>query len=105
MMLKRVEKQWPAKARGVSLPSFRNLFYVLDGGGIGVDMAEFRRISSWVSQKELSDHVAKVLFVLLDDDGDGRFFKEEVGPVLFDWRQSRGFDKGSIHVNMGQLRI
>ena len=34
-----------------------------------------------------------------------RFFKEEVGPVLFDWRQSRGFEKGSIHVSMGQLRI
>merc|ERR1712183_1094687 len=117
-MLKRAEKMWPSKARGISLPSFKNLFYVLAGGaeleralfyldveGIGVDMEEFRKISSWVSQKELSDHVAKVLFVLLDDDGDGRFFKEEVGPVLFDWRQSRGFDKGSIHVNMGQLRI
>jgi len=117
-MLKRVEKIWPSKARGISLPSFKNLFYVLAGGaeleralfyldveGIGVDLEEFRKISSWVSQKELSDHVAKVLFVLLDDDGDGRFFKEEIGPVLFDWRQSRGFEKGSIHVNMGQLRI
>jgi len=117
-MLKKVEKMWPSKARGISLPSFKNLFYVLAGGaeleralfyldveGIGVDMEEFRQISSWVSHKELSDHVAKVLFVLLDDDGDGRFFKEEIGPVLFDWRQSRGFDKGSIHVSMGQLRI
>merc|ERR1712106_776113 len=117
-MLKRVEKMWPSKARGISLPSFKNLFYVLAGGaeleralfyldveGIGVDMEEFRKISSWVSHKEPSDHVAKVLFVLLDDDGDGRFFKEEIGPVLFDWRQSRGFDKGSIHVSMGQLRI
>ena len=84
-MLKRVEKMWPSKARGISLPSFKNLFYVLAGGaeleralfyldveGIGVDMEEFRKISSWVSHKELSDHVAKVLFVLLDDDGDGR---------------------------------
>jgi len=117
-MLKRVEKTWPAKARGISLPSFKNLFYVLAGGaeleralfyldveGIGVDLEEFRQISSWVSQKELSDHVARVLYVLLDEDGDGRFFKEEIGPVLFDWRQSRGFDKGSLHVNMGQLRI
>jgi len=117
-MLKKVEKQWPSKARGVSLPSFKNLFYVLAGGaeleralfyldveGIGVDVEEFRKISSWVSHKELSDHVAEVLFVLLDDDGDKRFVKEEIGPVLFDWRQSRGFDKGSIHVSMGQLRI
>jgi len=117
-MLKRVEKTWPSKARGISLPSFKNLFYVLAGGGeleralffldvegIGVDVDEFRKISSWVSQKTLSDHVAEVLYVLLDDDGDKRFNKEEIGPVLFDWRQSRGFDKGSIHVNMGQLRI
>lgn len=117
-MLKRVEKLYPSKARGISLPSFKNLFLVLASGaeleralffldveGIGVDMEEFRKISSWVSQKELSDHVTKVLFVLLDDDGDGRFFKEEIGPVLLDWRNSRGFDKGSIHVTMGQLRI
>merc|ERR1711997_151032 len=93
-MLKRVEKAWPAKARGISLPSFKNLYYVLAGGaeleralfyldveGIGVDLEEFRQISSWVSQKEV------------------------IGPVLFDWRQSRGFEKGSLHVNMGQLRI
>jgi len=117
-MLKRVEKLYPSKARGISLPSFKNLFLVLASGaeleralffldveGIGVDMEEFRKISSWVIQKELSDHVAKVLFALLDDDGDGRFFKEEIGPVLLEWRHSRGFDKGSIHVTMGQLRI
>merc|ERR1712096_546751 len=73
-MLKKVEKQWPRKARGVSLPSFKNLFYVLAGG------AELER----------------ALFYL---------DVEEIGPVLFDWRQSRGFDKGSIHVSMGQLRI
>lgn len=84
-MLKRVEKQWPSKARGISFPSFKNLFYVLAGGaeleralffldveGIGVDIEEFRKISSWVSQKPLSDHVAKVLYVLLDEDGDER---------------------------------
>merc|ERR1712032_1730298 len=76
-MLKRVEKVWPSKARGISLPSFRNLFYALASGAeleralffldvenIGVDMEEFRKVSSWVTQQELSDHVAKVLFVL-----------------------------------------
>jgi len=117
-MLKKVEKKWPSKARGISLPSFKNLFYVLAAGseleralffldveGIGVDIEEFRKISSWVSGKELSDHVAEVLYALLDEDGDGRFFKEEIGPVLFDWRHSRGFEKGSLHVSMGQLRI
>ena len=50
--------------------------------GIGVDMAEFRRISSWVSQKELSDHVARVLYVLLDEDGDGRLFNYQLINIL-----------------------
>ena len=71
---------------------FQNLFYVLAGGaeleralffldveGIGVDLEEFRKISSWVSQRELSDHVAKVLFVLLDEDGDERWGKQYEG--------------------------
>jgi len=117
-MLKRVETIWPSKARGVSFPSFKNFFCVLAGGtelerglffldveGIGVDLEEFRKVASWVSRQELSDHIAEVVFVLLDDQGQGRLFKEKVGPVLFDWRQPRGFDRGSIHVSLGQLSI
>merc|ERR1719357_1507849 len=89
-MLKRVEKLWPSRARGISLPSFRNLFYVLASGAeleralffldvenIGVDAEEFRKVSSWVSGQELSDHVASVLFVLIDDTSKGRLFKED----------------------------
>merc|ERR1712080_628691 len=115
---KRVEKLWPSKARGISLPSFRNLFYVLASGAeleralffldvenIGVDVEEFRKVSSWVSGQELSDHVASVLFVLIDDTSKGRLFKEDTAKILFDWRTSRGFDKGSLQVSLGQLRI
>jgi len=117
-LLKRVEKIWPSKGRGVSLPSFRNFFCVLAGGlelerglffldveNIGIDLAEFRKVCSWVSNKELSDHIAEVVFIMLDDLGSGRIFKESVGPVLFDWRQPRGYDKSSIHVSMGQLTL
>jgi len=117
-MLKRVERIWPSKARGVSLPSFKNFFCVLAGGlelerglffldveNIGVDLEEFRKVCSWVSRQELSDHIAEVVFVMLDDQGSGRIFKEAVGPVLFDWRQPRGYDKSSIHVSMGHLNI
>merc|ERR1712055_51796 len=117
-MLKRVEKVWPSKARGISLPSFRNLFSALSSGAeleralffldvenIGVDMEEFRKVSSWVTQQELSDHVAKVLFVLIGGDEKGRILKEEISPVLGEWRFSRGFDKGSLQVSLGQLRI
>jgi len=117
-MLKRVGSIWPKKARGISFPSFKNFFLVLVSGtelerglffldveNIGVDLEEFRHVASWVSHNELSSHTAEVVFILLDDAGEGRIYKESVGPVLFDWRQPRGFDKGSIHVQLGQLKI
>ena len=85
-MLKRVRTIWPAKARGISFPSFKNFFLVLAGGrelerglffldveDIGVDLEEFRKVASWVSHCELSDHIAEVVFVLLDDQGQGRY--------------------------------
>jgi len=117
-MLKRVDTIWPKKARGISYPSFKNFFLVLASGpelerglffldveNIGVDLEEFRKVASWVSHNELSSHTAEVVFVLLDDAGQGRIYKESVGLVLFDWRQPRGFDKSSIHVQLGQLKI
>jgi len=117
-MLKRVKTIWPAKARGISFPSFKNFFLVLCGGtelerglffldveNIGVDLEEFRKVASWVSRTELSDHIAEVVFVLLDDQGQGRIFKENLGPLLYDWRQHRGFDKSSIQVQMANLKI
>ena len=84
-MLKRVKQIWPSKARGVSFASFKNFFLVLSSGAelerglffldvenIGVSLDEFRKVASWVSQQELSDHLAEVVFVLLDDQGQGR---------------------------------
>jgi len=117
-MLKRVKQIWPSKARGVSFASFKNFFLVLASGAelerglffldvenIGVDLEEFRKVASWVSGTELSDHIAEVVFVLLDDQGQGRIFKENLGPLLFDWRQPRGYDKSSIHIQLGNLKI
>ena len=85
-MLKRVKQIWPSKARGVSFASFKNFFMVLTSGSelerglffldvenIGVDLEEFRKVASWVSGGELSDHIAEVVFVLLDDQGQGRY--------------------------------
>ena len=50
----------------------RGLFF-LDVENIGVNLEEFRKVASWVSGTELSDHVAEVVFVLLDDQGQGRW--------------------------------
>jgi len=118
MLIKRVEAKWPSKGRGVSLKSFKNFFYVLAAGVeieralffldvemIGVDKDEFRKISSWVCGLETSDHIVEVLFTLLDEDEDGRLQREEMGPVLLDWRQARGYDKMSIGVRLGEIRI
>jgi len=117
-LIKKVEKIWPSKGRGVSLPSFKSFFYVLAGSveleralffldveGIGVDKEEFRKISSWVSGLNTSDHVVNVLYVMFDEDEDGRIYRDDIANVLFDWRQARGLDKGGIHVSLGQIRI
>jgi Ca2+-binding EF-hand superfamily protein len=112
-MLKRVKKEWPSKKRGVSLPSFRNLYQTLAGGedleraiyfmdeGHGLDYDQVRRVSHWVTTDDLSDHVARVIFVLLDDDQNGYLTKEELSNVLFSWRKARGFEKLGVNVTMG----
>jgi len=117
-LIKKVEAKWPSKGRGISLPSFKSFFYVLAGGveleralfyldveGIGVDREEFRKISSWVSGMQTSDHVVNVIYHMLDEDDDGRLYRDDIAQVLLDWRHSRGFDKGGLHVSLGQIRI
>jgi Ca2+-binding EF-hand superfamily protein len=117
-LTKKIEAVWPSKGRGISFPSFKSFFYVLAGSveleralfyldveGIGVDKEEFRKISSWVSGENTSDHVVNVIYELLDEDEDSRIYRDDIGQVLLDWRQSRGFDKGGFHVSMGQIRI
>ncbi|XP_023321981.1 calcium uptake protein 1 homolog, mitochondrial [Eurytemora carolleeae] len=117
-LIKKVQSRWPAKGRGVSLPSFKSFFMVLAGGqeleralffldveGTGVDKEEFRKISSWVSQTECSDHVVELIYEMLDDDEDGRLYRDDIAQILLDWRHSRGFAKGGIQVSLGQLSI
>jgi len=117
-MLKRVEKRWPTQGQGVSYASFKKVYHVLAGGadleralfyldveGIGVDLEEFKKISSWVSHMEPSPHTADVMFMLLDDNGDGRLYQDTLAPVLFEWRHARGFDQSNIRIQMGQLKV
>jgi Ca2+-binding EF-hand superfamily protein len=117
-MIKRVKNTWPQeyKNRGVSLQSFKNLYQALAGGedlqramlfldkGEGVDYEEFQKIFKWVSKQELSDHVAKVMFVLFDNDMDGMINKEDIQNVLFNWRKARGLEKLGINATMGHKK-
>lgn len=117
-MLKRVKNTWPQeyKNRGVSLPSFKNLYQALAGGedlqramlfldkGEGVDYEEFQKIFKWVSKQELSDHVAQVMFVLFDNDMDGKISNEDIQNILFNWRKARGLEKLGINATMGHKK-
>jgi len=117
-MIKRVMNTWPQgySNRGVSLPSFKNLYQALSGGedlqramyfldqGDGVEYDEFQRIFQWVSKQELSDHVARVMFVLFDNDMDGKISSEDIQNILFTWRKARGFEKLAVNATMGHKK-
>jgi len=71
----------------------------------GVTREEFKKISLWVSQKDLSKHVVDVLFALLDENEDHKVSVKELQPVLFQYRSSRGFQKAPLHLTLGSMEI
>lgn len=116
-MLKRVEKAFK-DSPGVTFDEFKNFYYVLFGGADleramffldteknGVTKEEFGDIAKWVANKEVSRHVIDVVFTLLDENSDDHLSIQEFQPVLFQWRHSRGFQKASLQVSLGQLKI
>jgi len=116
-MMKKIEQRWPTQGRGISFPSFKNIYHVLAGGAdlqralfyfdveaIGIDIDEFKKIASWISKVEPSPHCSEVMFLLLDANQDGRLYQDTLGPVLFEWRNSRGLNKG-LSIAMGQTKV
>ena len=116
-MLKRVEKKFNGKV-GVSFQDFKGFYYVLFGGADleramffldaekkGVTRVEFNTIAHWIANKNISRHVIEVIFALLDEDSDEHLSIPEFQPVLFQWRHSRGFQKASLQVSLGHLKI
>ena len=47
----------------------------------------------------------QVLYCLLDEDGDRNLSTKEFSPVLFSWRNSRGFEKGALSVSLGNMKF
>ena len=116
-MLKRVEKKFK-DSPGVSFEEFKNFYYVLFGGAdleramIFLDMEkqgltkeEFMSIAHWVANRDISDHIVEVVFTLLDENLDMHLSIKEFQPVLFQWRHSRGFQRASLQVSLGNLKI
>jgi len=117
-MLARVSKRFKGKGPGISFTSFKNFYNVLFGGadleramfyldteGRGVDRKEFAKIANWVCNQELDPHVVDVIYTLLDEDGDENLSTREFNPILFQWRHSRGFQKGSLAMSVGSLKF
>jgi len=120
-MIKRVEKVFSKKSVGISFDDYRTFYHLLFGGTdleramffldteserTGVNQEEFSNIAKWVlGGKEVNDHVVDVIFTLLDEDGDKNLSVKEFVPVMFQWRNARGFDKASVQVALGSLKI
>merc|ERR1712165_478950 len=117
-MLARVSRRFKGKGPGISFNAFKNFYNVLFGGadleramfyldteGRGVNREEFAKIANWVCNQELDPHVVDVIYTLLDEDGDENLSTREFNPILFQWRHSRGFQKGSLAMSVGSLRF
>jgi len=117
-MLARVSKRFKGKGPGICFTSFKNFYNVLFGGadleramfyldteGRGVNREEFAKIANWVCNQELDPHVVDVIYTLLDEDGDENLSTREFNPILFQWRHSRGFQKGSLAMSVGSLKF
>jgi len=119
-MLKRVEKAFKKDTNKITFEMYRDFYYLLFGGSDleramffldtesereGVNREEFSGIAKWVAGKEINDYIIEVLFTLLDEDGDMNLSVKEFVPVMFQWRNNRGFQKSCVQVTLGQLRI
>merc|ERR1712080_362862 len=114
-MIRRVEKAF-RKTEGITFEVFRDFYMLLFGGSDleramffldtasekeGVNRDEFHGIAKWVAGKEIDSHIIDVVFTLLDEDGDMNLTVKEFVPVMFQWRDSRGFQKSSVQVSLG----
>ena len=134
-MIKLVSEEFEGKSKGITFESFKTFYNVLFGGADleramffldsekqGVTSDEFIKIANWVVGRDVDPHVVEVqykyrskyiflkiqiqvLYCLLDEDGDRNLSTKEFSPVLFSWRNSRGFEKGALSVSLGNMKF
>merc|ERR1712066_460499 len=117
-MIKMVSDEFEGKSKGITFESFKTFYNVLFGGADleramffldsekqGVTSDEFIKIANWVVGRDVDPHVVEVLYCLLDEDGDRNLSTKEFSPVLFSWRNSRGFEKGALSVSLGNMKF
>merc|ERR1711936_1004791 len=117
-MIKMVADEFDSRSKGITFESFKTFYNVLFGGADleramffldsekqGVTSDEFIKIANWVVGRDVDPHVVEVLYCLLDKDGDRNLSTKEFSPVLFSWRNSRGFERGALSVSLGNMKF
>jgi len=114
-MIKRVTKFYGESStsptqmsEGITYYMFKSFYHVLfcgadleralafqDAEKAGVDRAEFIDLAKSISDVEVDEHLVDIMFLLLDEDQDGRLSVEEFAPLLAEWRLSRAFMQAS----------
>jgi len=116
-MIKQVSDEYKKRgSKGIGFKSFKDFYCVLFGGADleramfflntekqGVTKDEFAKIANWVVGTDIDPEVIEVIYFLLDEDGDQHLSTVEFSPVLFNWRNSRGFQKGALNVTLGSM--
>jgi len=116
-LLKRVAKKY-AKGKGISYENYKSFYTLLFGGADleralfmldtqceGVTRKEFGELAQGVGHRDIDPHVVDVVYSLLDENDDGNLSYKEFAPVIFQWRQCRGFKKDALAVSVGFLRF
>ena len=105
-MMKRVKKAFgDSKSRGICLSDYLNFFQVLyaindvdtaltfyNMAGAPIERRIMQHVAQTVASVALSDHIVDVVFVLFDDNGDGKLSNSEFVSVMKQ-RAMRGLEK------------
>jgi len=116
-LVKRVSEKY-SKGKGISYENYKTFYSLLFGGADleralfmmdtqceGVTREEFAELAKGVGHRDIDPHVVDVVYSLLDENDDGNLSFTEFAPVIFQWRQFRGFKKDSLAVSVGFLRF
>merc|ERR1719278_954161 len=104
-MIRRVRKTFKNSVRGVTLEDYLNFYQVLNNindidtalqfyhiAGAPIERSTMKHVAHTVAGVDLSEHIVDVVFVLFDNDGDGKLSNKEFVSVMKQ-RAMRGLEK------------
>jgi Ca2+-binding EF-hand superfamily protein len=104
-MIRRVRRTFKDSDRGVTLEDYLNFYQVLNNindidtalqfyhiAGAPIERSTMKHVAHTVAGVDLSEHIVDVVFVLFDNDGDGKLSNKEFVSVMKQ-RAMRGLEK------------